>query len=270
MELSKFNFLKSRIKSNASLSAFWIGVYVIIILQDYLFSRIRDTGFYWPEVITYNVFWLLFIPLTLAANALLSSRLHTITRQTFKAGISLAFGVITALFHIILFVSFFTLVSRIFFNPPHPFINTLKATISNDLYFPVLVYFIVFMILSYKDKVLPSDQNKHQVQRTLKISSSGKIIHVPEANIICIGADKPYASVYTTDGKHLCNFSLQHLSYTLDKNNFRRVHKSWIINKEHIKELSSRKNGDYDAILTNEIKIRLSRHYRDHWKELLL
>ncbi|WP_103867619.1 LytTR family DNA-binding domain-containing protein [Aquimarina sp. I32.4] len=48
-----------------------------------------------------------------------------------------------------------------------------------------------------------------------------------------------------------------------------KLHRSVIVNKNHITELKSRKNGDYDCILTNGQSIRLSRHYRQNWNELL-
>jgi two-component system LytT family response regulator len=50
---------------------------------------------------------------------------------------------------------------------------------------------------------------------------------------------------------------------------FLRVHRSAIVNKNHITELKSRKNGDYDGVLTNGQSVRFSRHYRQNWSELL-
>ena len=63
--------------------------------------------------------------------------------------------------------------------------------------------------------------------------------------------------------------SLKKLEGLLDSQIFLRVHRSVIINKHHITEIKSRKNGDYDGILSNGQSVRFSRHYRQNWDELL-
>jgi DNA-binding LytR/AlgR family response regulator len=62
---------------------------------------------------------------------------------------------------------------------------------------------------------------------------------------------------------------LKKLERLLDPQVFIRVHRSAIINKNHITELKSRKNGDYDGIVTSGQTIRFSRHYRQNWNTLL-
>ena len=37
-------------------------LYILIIGQDYLSSVLRDTGFFWPDVLLFNTYWLLFWP----------------------------------------------------------------------------------------------------------------------------------------------------------------------------------------------------------------
>ena len=75
--------------------------------------------------------------------------------------------------------------------------------------------------------------------------------------------------IHTTSQKILHDESLKKLENVLDSQTFLRIHRSVIVNKNHITELKSRKNGDYDGILTNGQSIRFSRHYRQNWSELL-
>lgn len=44
------------------LVVFYITLYFLAIFQDYIFSRIKFTGFYWSDTMLYNIYWLLFIP----------------------------------------------------------------------------------------------------------------------------------------------------------------------------------------------------------------
>jgi two-component system LytT family response regulator len=50
---------------------------------------------------------------------------------------------------------------------------------------------------------------------------------------------------------------------------FLRVHRSSMVNTAYVKALTSRQNGDYDALLENGQTVRLSRHYRENWQQLL-
>ena len=52
---------------------FCVILYGLAIFQDYVFSEIQFTGFYWSETMLYNTFWLLFIPFIKIANLQQSS-----------------------------------------------------------------------------------------------------------------------------------------------------------------------------------------------------
>lgn len=101
----------------------------------------------------------------------------------------------------------------------------------------------------------------------LKIGS--KIITIPASTIQLISTDKPYTAVYTNGRRILDNKSLKEFQTKLDPTIFLRVHRSTIINAAYIKELKSRSNGDYDAKLENGEVIRLSRHFKNNWKQLI-
>jgi len=75
--------------------------------------------------------------------------------------------------------------------------------------------------------------------------------------------------VYSNGQKFLHSESLKKIEKLLDAQVFLRVHRSTIVNKNYITELKSRKNGDYDGILTNGESVRFSRHYRQNWNKLL-
>ncbi len=103
----------------------------------------------------------------------------------------------------------------------------------------------------------------------IKLKIGSKILSVSTAAIKFISTDKPYSIVYTNDRKFLDNKSLKEFETVLDPNVFLRVHRSSIINVNYVKELKSRNNGDYDATLQSGQVIRLSRHFRNNWKQLI-
>jgi len=51
--------------------------------------------------------------------------------------------------------------------------------------------------------------------------------------------------------------------------NFIRIHRSTIVNLEQIQEIQALDTGDYEVTLRNQIKLTLSRRYRDEFKALV-
>lgn len=63
--------------------------------------------------------------------------------------------------------------------------------------------------------------------------------------------------------------SLKHIIKRLPEN-FKRIHKSTIVNVDYISEFKSRGNGDYDVIMNDGSVLRLSRNYREELKGHIL
>ena len=170
--------------------------------------------------------------------------------------------------HMFVFTSFFIVGSTLIFPIPHRFSTILKHVVSNQLHITVIIYLFSPFVLDYlksRKQLKKQSPNQH----TITVKNGTHRIKVDTSSILLIKADKPYTMVYTNDQKFLHDESLKKLESVLDAETFCRVHRSFIINKNHITELKSRKNGDYDGILTNGQSVRLSRHYRQNWDALL-
>lgn len=120
----------------------------------------------------------------------------------------------------------------------------------------------------YISKYKPTYSKKNYSDK-IKLKIGSKILSVSTSNIEFITTDKPYSIVHINDKKILDNKSLKEFETILDPTAFLRVHRSSIINTTFVKELKSRNNGDYDATLKNGQVIRLSRHFRNNWKQLI-
>lgn len=63
--------------------------------------------------------------------------------------------------------------------------------------------------------------------------------------------------------------SLQKIEVRLDVAKFQRVHRSFIVNVSEVKKITSALYGDYTLVMSDGVKIRLSRNYRDKLRLLI-
>jgi two-component system LytT family response regulator len=239
-------------------------VFLSAVLQDYIYSNIKQTGFYISESMLYNTLWLLFIPFSVLINRFI--RKINPKNKVGKLPLNLVAGIAFSFIHILFFTALFVSVSNLVFTPPHRFSVIFNTALSNQFYIVLLWYTIFPAIFISKHK---QPRLTHHYSEKAKLKIGRKIITIPTATIQLIMTDKPYVKVCTNDQKFLDNKSLKEFESELDPAIFLRVHRSAIINVTYIKEMKSRNNGDYDAKMGNGQIIRLSRHYRNNWHQLL-
>ena len=102
----------------------------------------------------------------------------------------------------------------------------------------------------------------------LPIRTGDRIILLRYENITYLEAEDKYVFVYTTEGqKHLTDQTLAILAEKLPSQ-FHRIHKSYIINKEKIREMHRHFNSRYLFIMEDKAGTRLTsgRTYQDEIK----
>lgn len=238
----------------------------LTILQDYLYADLKRTGFYWTESLLYNTFWLYFIPIIYVLNRL------KVFPTTMKPLLLFFYALLTAiagsLIHLMLFTAIFILTSQLFFDPPHRFSAIFATALSNQLYLTFAIYALVLPLRYYQTVRNTTGQEDKYPDHFLLRSGNSQLV-VPTSAIVSITTDRPYSLIRTVDQKFFHDVSLSRLQEQLNPSHFIRVHRSAIIRKEAVISLTSRKNGDYDATLTDGQIIRFSRHYRPAWEALL-
>jgi len=258
---TKNKFLNANFKA---IILFCFLIYGLAIFQDYLFSRFKSTGFYWSDTMLYNIYWLFFIPFIKFAKYAKSR----IQPKKTKILYALASGLVLSTLHIVIFTFIFILGSNIIYEIPHRFIRIFKNVISSQSQITILVYLFLPFVIDYLNR--KKNQNIDlTTPKFISVKNGTRITKLDVSRVLFIQADRPYTAIFSTNQKLLHDESLKKLEGLLDPNIFIRVHRSAIINKNHVTEISSRKNGDYDAILTNLHTVRLSRHYRKNWDTLL-
>jgi two-component system LytT family response regulator len=83
-----------------------------------------------------------------------------------------------------------------------------------------------------------------------------------------VEAEDNYVRLHVEGGSHLLRQTMNAMSKKLDPHQFRRIHRSAIVNMDYIKELQPWSSGDYLVIMRDGTRLTLSRTYRPQFSEL--
>lgn len=115
-------------------------------------------------------------------------------------------------------------------------------------------------------QILKESLNQKTVEKII-VTHNGKQKAIALSDIIAIEAREAYSLVIDVhDNKYIMSKNLKHFELMFaDNNEFFRVHKSWIINYYHIKQIS---NANFTLYLSNNIEAKLSKYKKtafDEW-----
>jgi two-component system LytT family response regulator len=97
----------------------------------------------------------------------------------------------------------------------------------------------------------------------LLVKRGDRIRFVPVNAVEYFEADGSYVNLHVGTDKHRVRRTLKDIQGQLDPRRFVRIHRSTIVNVEHIKEVQPWYNGDYVALLLSGGQLRVSRVFRD-------
>ncbi len=119
---------------------------------------------------------------------------------------------------------------------------------------------------SLREAISQLDQPKTRDRLLIKSLENIDILDTDE--ILCCQADSNYTYIYTADGrKVVASKSLNSLEKTLDPNAFVRIHRSYLVNLQHITQFSS--TDGYEITLKDGTKYPVSRRKKDDVLDLL-
>jgi len=99
------------------------------------------------------------------------------------------------------------------------------------------------------------------------VSSYITFINVDEINYI--EADGNYLTLHTTNSKNLYRDTITNIAEKLNPEIFVRIHRSYIVKIENIKEMQSHFNSEYIITLKDNTKIKSGRSYKAEVDKLL-
>jgi two-component system LytT family response regulator len=86
---------------------------------------------------------------------------------------------------------------------------------------------------------------------------------VPAAEVASFEAQGNYVRLTTGAGQHLLRITMAELERRLDPRRFARIHRSTMVNIDRIKEITPAWHGDFEVLLTDGQRLRLSRNFRE-------
>ena len=104
----------------------------------------------------------------------------------------------------------------------------------------------------------------------LVFKSRGRILFLPMTDIRWIGAEENYVRICTERENHLLRETMAHFESRLDPNCFIRVHRSAIVNLQHVKEIrTDSQEGESFVLMQDGQRVPMSRGYRARISQLL-
>ena len=101
------------------------------------------------------------------------------------------------------------------------------------------------------------EENTEYLQR-IAVKSRHKVSVIPVNEVIYLEAEGDYVMIHTKDNKHLKEKTMKYFETHLDPERFIRVHRSSIVNADHIHRLELYDKENYVIILKNNVSVRAS------------
>jgi len=112
-----------------------------------------------------------------------------------------------------------------------------------------------------KEKIAGGKGSARKLER-LVIKSAGEVAFVSTSEIDWIEAADYYAALHVGAKTHLLRRSISDLEQDLDSDVFCRIHRSTMVNLEHVQALKLGEDGEYRVVIRDGTELRLSRRYR--------
>jgi two-component system LytT family response regulator len=112
-----------------------------------------------------------------------------------------------------------------------------------------------------KDRIRQG-RNLPRTTERLAVKSAGRVSFLKISEIDWIEAADYYACLHIGPKTHLLRRSLAELDQELDPTIFCRIHRSTIVNLDRVRGLELGEDGEYEVLLENGTRLRLSRRYR--------
>ncbi len=245
---------------------------VLSSLQDLLEALRNSHPFYLSESMLFNIVWLLFGPIAFIQLRLFT-RADVLSGKLSGLFRTIAFVISSSVLHLIIFSMLVWVLSVVFFDHTYTFMGNFTYSLSQDLDKYLFGYGAIALIglsnhpagFTYQPSPITPPQETNPDRITVLSGRTTVVVSIRD--IILIRSDAPYLRIHTSDKMYLHTQTLKAISQQLDPRQFVRVHKSTIVNVEHVTSYRSRLNGDYDLLLDDQTEVRLSRHYVAYFRQ---
>ncbi len=115
------------------------------------------------------------------------------------------------------------------------------------------------------EEYMPADDEmaSSRFEKLINIKDRGQIFRVDVDSIERIEAAGDYMCIYTADNSLILRETMKDLEKRLDPRVFQRVHRSWIVNLNQVRQVKPHTNGECFLVLESGADVKVSRSYRD-------
>jgi two-component system LytT family response regulator len=106
------------------------------------------------------------------------------------------------------------------------------------------------------------DRDPPPVMEKFVVKSAGQVSFLKASEIDWIEAADYYSCLHVGARTHLLRRSMAELDEELDQTVFCRIHRSTIVKLDRVRGMKLNESGEYDVLLEDGTKLRLSRRYR--------
>lgn len=182
----------------------------------------------------------------------------------------LGISIVLALMHM-LFCNLFLFAIDLSSTPIFP--RFITKYLTNVIHIHLMIYWaIVLLVTFYRDLYPGEKQAKVSDDNLLSrftIKENGRVFHVDFNAVYWIEAQDHYQKLHTFTGSHLIKDSMKNLEASLPDDVFKRAHRSYFVNTQHIDALVKKpeeQKGEF-LELANGASLKLGKAYRSHFYE---
>jgi two-component system LytT family response regulator len=116
----------------------------------------------------------------------------------------------------------------------------------------------------------PGTPSRPPFVKRLRVRVGTRDIVVPAEDVCYIVAHGVYARLHTGKSRHLVREPMHFIERRLDPSTFVRIHRSYIVNADFVRELRTQSNGDRVVVMKSGEALPISRRRRGEAERMLL
>jgi two-component system LytT family response regulator len=109
----------------------------------------------------------------------------------------------------------------------------------------------------------------NELLNRLVVKSSTKIVVIPITEVLYFEAQEDYVMIYSEKGRYMKSQTMRYYEEHLPADQFVRIHRSYIVNVNRVERLEPYDKESYVAVLSPDVKLKVSRAGYKKLKETL-
>jgi two-component system, LytTR family, response regulator len=111
--------------------------------------------------------------------------------------------------------------------------------------------------------MLDMHERRQSIRTHLVVREPDRYLLVPTSEVHCLEATGNYVRLHCEHGGHLLRSTLAAVEARLDPERFRRIHRSWIVNLDHVREAQPWTKGGWILVTRRGYKVPVGLQYHD-------